>query len=45
MAFVPVPKDLSKVKTKVVLNLTRRQLISFSLGGWLALLFTLTLKS
>ena len=33
MAFVPVPKDLSKVKTKVALNLTRRQLISFSLGG------------
>ena len=33
MAFVPVPKDLSKVKTKVALNLTRRQLISCSLGG------------
>ena len=33
MAFVPVPKDLSKVKTKVALNLTRRQLFSFSLGG------------
>ena len=33
MAFVPVPKDLSKVKTKVVFNLTKRQLIFFSLGA------------
>ena len=30
MAFVPVPKDLSNVKTKVALNLTKRQLICFS---------------
>ena len=30
MAFVPVPKDLSRVKTKVALNLTKRQLICFS---------------
>ena len=29
MAFVNVPKDLSKVKTKVALNLTKRQLICF----------------
>ena len=29
MPFVPVPKDLSKVKTKVALNLTKRQLICF----------------
>lgn len=27
MSYVPVPKDLSKVKTKVVLNLTKRQLL------------------
>ena len=27
MAYVPVPKDLSKVKTKVALNLTKRQII------------------
>lgn len=32
-AFVPVPKDLSKVKTKVALNLTKRQLICFSFAG------------
>lgn len=30
MAYVPVPKDLSKVKTKVVLNLTKRQLFCFA---------------
>lgn len=30
MAYVPVPKDLSKVKTKVALGLTKRQLICFS---------------
>jgi len=29
MPFVPVPKDLTKVKTKVALNLTKRQLICF----------------
>jgi hypothetical protein len=29
MAYVPVPKDLSKVKTKLILNLTKRQLICF----------------
>lgn len=33
MPFVPVPKDLTKVKTKMALNLTKRQLICFSLGG------------
>ena len=33
MPYVPVPKDLTKVKTKVVFNLTKRQLICFSLGG------------
>lgn len=29
MAYVPIPKDLSNVKTKVALNLTKRQLICF----------------
>ena len=33
MAYVPVPKDLTKVKSKVALNLTKRQLIFFGLGG------------
>jgi hypothetical protein len=29
MPYVPVPKDLTKVKTKVIFNLTKRQLICF----------------
>ena len=31
MAYVTVPNDLSKIKTKLALNLTRRQLVCF--GG------------
>lgn len=30
MAYVPVHKDLSKIKTKLAFNLTKRQLICFS---------------
>ena len=37
MAYVPVPKDLNAVKTKVLLNLTKRQLVCFGAGA--ALLF------
>ncbi|MDL2293828.1 PrgI family protein [Ruminococcaceae bacterium OttesenSCG-928-D13] len=33
MAYVNVPKDLTKVKTKVALNLTKRQLICFSIAA------------
>lgn len=33
MAFVPVPKDLTKVKTKVAFNLTKRQIVCFGAGG------------
>lgn len=33
MPYVPVPKDLTKVKTKVAFNLTKRQLICFGLAG------------
>lgn len=33
MAYVPIPKDLNKVKTKVAFNLTKRQLIGFSVAG------------
>ena len=29
MAFVNVPKDLNRVKTKVAMNLTKRQLVCF----------------
>lgn len=33
MAYVPVPKDLTKVKTKLAFNLTKRQLICFGGGA------------
>ena len=33
MAYVPIPKDLKKVKTKVAFNLTKRQLIGFTIAG------------
>ena len=33
MAYVQVPKDLTKVKNKVMFNLTKRQLICFSLAA------------
>lgn len=36
MAYVPVPKDLTKVKTKVMFNLTKRQLICFSAAAVVA---------
>ena len=37
MAYVPVPKDLNAVKTKVMFNLTKRQLICFGSGAAVAL--------
>ena len=33
MAFVPVPKDLNRVKTKVMFNLTKRQVVCFSIAA------------
>lgn len=45
MAYVSVPNDLSKVKTKLVLNLTKRQLLCFGAAaiiGVPAYLFTRT---
>ena len=33
MAYVPVPKDLTRVKSKVLFNLTKRQLICFGGGA------------
>ena len=37
MPYVPVQKDLTKVKTKLAFNLTKRQLICFSLAGLVGL--------
>ena len=33
IAYVPVPKDLTHVKTKFLFNLTKRQLVCFSGGA------------
>ena len=33
MAYVSIPKDLTKVKNKVAFNLTKRQLICISVGA------------
>ena len=33
MAFVPVPKDLNRVKTTVMFNLTKRQIVCFSIAA------------
>ena len=37
MPYVQVPKDLSKIKTKLAFNLTKRQLICFSVAGALGI--------
>ena len=45
MAFVKVPKDLTKVKNKIMFNLTRRQLICFALAGVTGIPFYLFIKN
>ena len=35
--YVSVPKDMSKIKTKIAFNLTKRQLICFGIAGGLGL--------
>lgn len=44
MAYVPVPKDLTRVKTKVMFNLTKRQLVCFSGGALLGVPLFFLLK-
>ena len=44
MAYVPVPKDLTKVKTKVMFNLTKRKLICFSSGALISVPLLFLLK-
>ena len=44
MAYVPVPKDLSKVKTKVAFNLTKRQIVCFAAALLIGLLLFFLLK-
>ena len=45
LAYVPVPKDLTKVKTKVAFNLTKRQLIFFAAALALGLPLFFLLKN
>lgn len=33
MRRVPIPRDVNKIKVKVMLNMTKRQLVCFSIGG------------
>lgn len=43
VAYVPIPKDLTKVRQKLILNLTKRQVICFSGGALIGVpLFFLT---
>ena len=44
MAYVNVPKDLSKVKSKVLMNLTKRQLVCFGGGALLGVPLFFLLK-
>ena len=44
LAYVPVPKDLSKVKTKVAFNLTKRQILCFSVALLIGLPLFILLK-
>jgi hypothetical protein len=45
LAYVPVPKDLAAVKTKVMFNLTKRQLICFGSGAAIGVPLFFLLKS
>ena len=45
MAYIPVPKDLTKVKTKVAFNLTKRQLVCFGGGALLGVPLFFLLRS
>lgn len=45
MAYVPVPNDLNRIKTKLAFNLTKRQLICFSIAGGIGVPFYLLSRS
>ena len=45
MAYVSIPKDLNVVKSKVMFNLTKRQLVCFSMGGAVGLPIFFILKN
>ena len=45
MAYVPIPKDLNAVKSKMAFNLTKRQLICFGGGAVLGVPLFFLVKS
>ena len=45
MAYVPVPKDLTNVKTKFLFNLTKRQLVCFGSGALIGVPLFFMLKT
>ena len=45
MAYVDIPKDLTSVKTKVMFNLTKRQLVCFGGGALIGVPLFFVLKS
>lgn len=45
MAYVTIPKDIINLKTKVMFNLTKRQLICFAIGIGIGFLLYFTLKA
>ena len=44
-AYITVPRDLSKVKTKVFMNLTKRQLVCFGIGALIGVPIFFLLKA
>ena len=44
MAYVSVPKDLTKVKSKVLFGLTKRQLVCFGSGALVGVPLFLVLR-
>ena len=44
-AYIPVPRDLSRVKSKILFNLTRRQLLCFGTAAVIGLPSFLVLKT
>jgi hypothetical protein len=45
MSYIPIPKDLSKIKSKVAFGLTARQLVCFAIAGAVGLPVFFTVRS
>lgn len=44
-AYIPVPRDLTRVKSKILFNLTKRQLLCFGAGALIGVPSFFLLKS